>query len=123
MHSLQVPDRPWSCIVINFVVKLPLSDVFHSILVIVDHFSKGINLIAALESWTAEEFAYSFFDHFIRHHDLPDKIVSDCGALFVSKFWKEVQRLLCVKAAPSTAWHPRTERQTERANQTFKTYL
>jgi len=104
-------------------VKLPLSEGFDSILVIVDHFSKGIHLIAASEGWTAEEFAYSFFDRFIRHHGLPDKIVSDRGSLFVSRFWKEVQRLLRIKAAPSTAWHPRTDGQTERANQTFETYL
>ncbi|PLW50812.1 hypothetical protein PCANC_14321 [Puccinia coronata f. sp. avenae] len=123
MHSLQVPDRPWSCIGIDFVVKLPPSEGFDSVLVIVDHFSKGIHLILALETWTAEEFAYSFFDRFIRYHGLPDKIVSDRGALFVSKFWKEMQRLLRISAALSTAWHPRTDGQTERANQTFETYL
>jgi hypothetical protein len=62
MHSLQVPSRPWSCVGIDFVVKLPLLDGFNSILVIVNHFSKGIHLIAASESWTTEEFVYSFFD-------------------------------------------------------------
>jgi hypothetical protein len=50
MQSLQIPDWLWSCIGIDFVVKLPLSDGFHSILVIVDHFSKGIHLVAASES-------------------------------------------------------------------------
>jgi hypothetical protein len=93
------------------------------VLVIVDHFSKGLHLVPARETWTAEEFAWSFFDCFIRYHGLPDKIVSDRGSLFVSKFWKEVQRLLRVTAAPSTAWHPWTDGQTERANQTFKTFL
>jgi hypothetical protein len=59
------------------MVKLLLSDGFDSILVIVDHFLKGIHLIAALESWMAEEFVYCFFDCFICYHGLPDKIVSD----------------------------------------------
>jgi hypothetical protein len=77
MHSLQIPNRPWSCIGIKFMVKLLLSDGFDSILVIVDHFLKGIHLIAALESWMAEEFVYCFFDCFICYHGLPDKIVSD----------------------------------------------
>jgi hypothetical protein len=95
---------------IDFVVKLPLLGGFDSILVIVDHFSKGAHLIAAQESWKAEDFAFVFFDLFIRHHGLPDKIVSDCGSIFVSKFWKEVQRLLRVRPAPSTAWHPRTDK-------------
>jgi hypothetical protein len=92
-------------------------------LVIVDHFTKGVHLVSAKESWSAEEFAFVFFDRFIRLHGLPDKIVSDRGSLFVSKFWKEVQRLLRVQAAPSTAWHPRTDGQTERTNQTVETFL
>lgn len=79
--------------------------------------------MAAREDWTAERFAYSFFDCFICYHGLPDKIVSDRGSLFVSRFWKEVQRLLRVKPAPSTAWHPRTDGQTERVNLTLETFL
>ena len=80
-------------------------------------------MIPANESWTAQEFAFVFFDRFIRYHGLPDKIVIDWGSLFVSKFWREVQRLLHVKPAPSMAWHPRTDGQTERANQKMETYL
>lgn len=71
----------------------------------------------------AEQFAFVFFDRFIRYHGLPDKIVSDRGSVFISRFWKEVQRLLRVKPAPSTAWHPCTDGQTERTNQTVETYL
>jgi hypothetical protein len=105
------------------VVKLPVSNGFDSILVVVDHLTKGVHLVAANESWTAEEFAFVFLDRFIRLHGLPDKIVSDRGPIFVSKFWREVQRLLRISAAPSTAWHPRTDGQTERANQTIETFL
>jgi hypothetical protein len=66
---------------------------------------------------------FAFLDCFIRLHGLPNKIVSDRGSLFVLKFWLEVQRLLRVKSAPSTAWHPRTDGQTEQANQTVETFL
>jgi hypothetical protein len=114
------------CIGIDFVVNLLLSEGFNSILVIVDYFSKStrfIHLITARERWTAEEFPYRFFDRFICHHGLPDKIVPDRIALFVSKFWKEIQRLLQIKPAASTAWHSRTDGQTEQANQVFKMFL
>jgi hypothetical protein len=123
MTSLNIPHRPWSVIGIDFVVKLPLLSSFDLILVIVDHFSKGAHMIPANEPRTAEEFAFIFFVLFIRYHGLPDKIVLDRGSLFVSKFWRGVQRLLRVKPAPSIAWHPRTDGQTERANQTMETYL
>jgi hypothetical protein len=108
---------------IDFVVKLPLLSGFNSILVIVNHFLKGAHMIPANESWTAEEFAFKFFDRFIRYHGLPDKIVLDQGSLFVSKFWREVQQLLRVTPALSTAWHPQTDGQTKRANQNMETYL
>ncbi|PLW35736.1 hypothetical protein PCANC_23696 [Puccinia coronata f. sp. avenae] len=122
-HPLPVPPRPWSTIGIDFVMKLPLSAGFDSVLVIVDHLTKGIHLVAAKETWDAEEFAFVFLDRFIRLHGLPDRIVSDQGSLFISKFWREVQRLMRISPAPSTAWHPRTDGQTERVNQTFETYL
>jgi hypothetical protein len=123
MVSLAIPERPWSVIGIDFIVKLPLSSGFDSILVIVDHFSKAAHFIPGCETWAAEDFANVFLDRFIRYHGLPDKIVSDRGSVFVSRFWTEVQRLLRIKPAPSTAWHPRTDGQTERANQTVETYI
>jgi hypothetical protein len=79
--------------------------------------------VGANKTWDAPKFAFAFLDQFIRLHGLPDKIVSNCGSLFVSKFWGEVQRLLRIQPAPSTAWHPRTDGQTERANQTIETFL
>jgi hypothetical protein len=123
MTALPVPPCPWSVIGIDFIVKLPVSSGFDSILVIVDHLTKGVHLVAANKTWDSKEFVFAFLDCFIRLHGLPDKIVSNRGALFVSKFWLEVQRLLRVQSAPSTAWHPQTDGQTERANQTIETFL
>lgn len=104
MNSLSVPDRPWSTIGFDFVVKLPESAGFNSILVIVDRFSTRVHLISANQSWNAEEFAFAFLDCFIRLHGLPDNIVSDCGKLIVSRFWKEVQHFLRITPSPLKVW-------------------
>lgn len=61
----------------DFIVKLPISDSYDSILVIIDHLTKGAHLIPASERWTADKFASVFLDRFIRLHGLPDKIVTD----------------------------------------------
>lgn len=120
---LEIPDRPWSVIGMDFIVKLPLSSGFDSILVIVDHFSKGAHFIPCKESMDSSALASLFISHFFRYHGLPDKIVTDQGPIFVSAFWSTVQKALRIHSAPSTAYHPQTNGQTEQTNQTLKTYL
>ena len=50
----------------------------------------------------------------IRLHGLPDTIVSDRDPKFTSQFWTETHRLLGVKLAKSTAFHPQTNGASER---------
>lgn len=103
----------------DFIVKLPLSSGFDSILVIVDHFSKGAHFIPCKESMDSSALASLFISHFFRHHGLPDKIVTDRGPTFVSAFWTTVQKALRIHSAPSTAYHPQTDGQTERTNHIY----
>lgn len=50
LQPLTIPDRPWSVIGIDFIVKLPLFNGFDSIFVIEDHFTKGDHFIPCCES-------------------------------------------------------------------------
>ena len=54
---------------------------------------------------------------------LPDKIISDRGPQFASKAFTELLKLLGIKSALSTAYHPQTDGTTERVNQEIKAYL
>ena len=71
----------------------------------------------------ASQIARIFFDHIFRLHGMPTTIVSDRDAKFTSRFWKELGRLMDVHLAMSTAFHPQTDGQTERANRTLITML
>ena len=68
-------------------------------------------------------FAKMFLDHVIRLHGIPDSIVSDRGAIFTSQFWTALSKFLNLKSRLSTAFHPQTDGQTERMNQTVEQYL
>ena len=50
-------------------------------------------------------------------------MVSDRGTHFVSRFWERLWELCGTKLARSTAYHPATNGQTERTNQTLEQYL
>src|SRR5213079_1188157 len=50
-------------------------------------------------------------------------IVSDRGSIFTSQFWKALSKSLDLKQRLSTSFHPQTDGQTERMNQTVEQYL
>ena len=59
----------------------------------------------------------------IRHHSLPNSIVTDRGSFITSKVWSLLCYFLGIKHWLSTAFHPQTDSQTERQNSTIKAYL
>ena len=123
LHPLQIPERPWSSISMDFITGLPVSDGHNSILVVVDRFSKMSHFIPCSDSITAKELSFLFLQHIFRLHGLPKDIVSDRGPVFTSKFWQELLKQFNVKSNLSTAFHPQTDGQTERINSVLEQYL
>ena len=72
---------------------------------------------------TAPALAEVILNVVVRHHGLPDSIVSDRGSVFTSKFWSSLCYFLSIKRRLSTAFHPQTDGQTERQNSTMEAYL
>ena len=58
-----------------------------------------------------------------RHHGFTGNIVSDRGPQFISKFWRHLLSLLKIACNLSSSYHPQTDGQTERTNQTLEQYL
>ena len=58
-----------------------------------------------------------------RRHGLLKSIISDRGPQFVSKFWKHLFKMLKVTCNLSSGYHPQTDGQAERTNQTLEQYL
>ena len=129
LQPLPVAERPWETIALDFIVKLPESrkpgtkETYDSILVITDKFTKYGHFIPYQEASSAETLAYVFLQHIVANHGLPENIISDRGTTFTSTFWKGLMSQLGSKSKLSTAYHPQTDGQTERLNQTLEQYL
>ena len=72
---------------------------------------------------TTRGVATIFHDHIFKLHGTPRKVISDRGPQFVSSFMDALYTLLKIEGNPSTAYHPQTDRQTERYNATVEQYL
>jgi hypothetical protein len=111
----------------DFITDLPPSknrgSVWDAILVIVDRYSKMALYIPAEKTWKAEALADAFIERVISRFGTPKGIVSDRGSLFISRMWGEICMAIKLKRRLSTAFHPQTDGQTERQNQTLETYL
>ncbi len=90
---------------------------------IVDRFSKAIIPVACNVELSAKGWARILRDHVYAKHGMPQVVISDRGPQFVSKFMKELYRLLNITPNALTAWHPQTDGQTERVNQEIEKYL
>lgn len=107
----------------DYIVKLPKSDGYDSILVVVCRLTKMAHFIPCTEAMTTEAFARLFVAHVFKLHGFPTDVVTDRGSHFRSAFWKEVQHLCQIEGKLSTSFHPETDGQTERTNQTLEQYL
>jgi hypothetical protein len=59
----------------------------------------------------------------VANHGTPEEFITDRDKLWISKFWQSLIAQLGVNHKLSTAYHPQTDRQTERLNQTLEAYL
>ncbi|KAJ9520421.1 hypothetical protein QJQ45_000182 [Haematococcus lacustris] len=70
-----------------------------------------------------QDTARLFFDHIFKHHGLPEAIISDRDPTFTSDFWTSLFHLTGTRLLLSSAYHPQTDGQTERANRTVEDML
>jgi hypothetical protein len=107
----------------DFISQLPDSNGFDSICTLVDLLTKQAHLVPCKSTITAEETAQIVVDYVVRHHGVPEKIISDRGPQFASAFWSSFWGYLGTKPALSTAFHPQTDGATERVNGMVETYI
>ena len=116
--------RPFAHCSMDLITDLPLSDGFDSILVVVDHsLMKWVILLPCNKKITAEQVANLLLENLYKRFGLPDEIILDWRPQFTVHAFHKLLKLLNVTSKLSTAYHPQTDRATERVNQEIEAYL
>jgi hypothetical protein len=127
LAPLPPPTRAWEQVTMDFITELPPSSyggvVYDAILVVVCRLTKMAHYIPARGDWDGTDLAQAWIREIIRLHGIPEQIISDRGPLMNAKHWKTFQYYLNSRRVLSSAYHPQTDGQTERQNQTLEQYL
>ena len=76
LQPLEVPERRWEHVSLDFVGPLPPTAKGHDmLLVMVDKLSKMVHLAPCLTSITAKQTAELFLREVVRHHGFPSAII------------------------------------------------
>ena len=110
-------EKPWTYLIVDFIMKLLLVAGKNAILVVCDRLSKMTNFVATTEETSAEGLARLFRDNMWKLHGLLESIVSDRGLQFAVEMTKELNSMLEIETKLSTAFHSQTDGQIERINQ------
>lgn len=122
--ALPTPEKPWQRFSMDWMTGFPVTkNGFDSILVVVDYLTKMVHFIPCKESQTSEEVARILRREIIRLHGVPEGIVSDRDPKLMSNFMQDLMRCIGIKHAPSTAFHPQSDGQTERLNRVVQEML
>ena len=98
-------------------------DSYDSILVIVNRLIKMIHYKPVKVTINASGLAEVIIDVVVRHHGLPDSIVTNRGFFFTLKFWSLLCYFYNIKRRLPTAFDPQIDGQIERHNSTMKVYF
>jgi hypothetical protein len=126
LKPLPVPFQAWSDISIDYITPLPPckrnGSTYKHILVVICRLTKMRHFVP-VPDLDAETLADAFVQRVYCLHGTPDNIISDRGSQFVSEFWRQLSNRLGVTLKHSSAFHPQTDGQTERANAGTEQYL
>jgi transposase-like protein len=90
---------------------------------IIDSLTKHVHFILTHTTIDVEGTALLFLKEVWKHHRTPRVVISDRGPQFVAAFMCELYKLLGIKLALSTTYHPQTDSQTEHINRVIEGYL
>lgn len=117
LQPIPIPSQPFEVLSMDFISELPVTpEGYDAILVVVDKLTKYAITIPTTTKINEEETASLLFEHVFSKFGLPRQIISDRDTRWRGVFWAEVCRLMGMRRALTTAYHPQADGQTEVLN-------
>ncbi|GJS77787.1 putative reverse transcriptase domain-containing protein [Tanacetum coccineum] len=124
LQQPEIPKWKWEEITMDFVTGLPrTSSGYDSILVIVDRLTKSAHFLPMKKIDNMEKLTQLYLKEIICRHGVPVSIISDRDSHFASWFWRSLEKALGTDENMGTAYHPKTDGQSERMIQTLEDML
>jgi len=124
LQPLPLPSQCWEEVSHDLTTVLPLTPKgYNAIVTFVDKLSKRAIFVPATLSIDAKGYADLFYKEIFWHFGLPKALVSDRDPRFTSHFRKSLNQRLGTSLKLSTAHHPQTDGQTERASRAIEDML
>ena len=124
LQPLEIAEWKWEHITMDFVTHLPRTLRKHdAVWVIVDRLTKSTHFLAVRMTFTLEELCRWYIREIVWLHGVPVSIVLDRDPQFMAQFWKSFQKAMGTQLSMSTAFHPQTDDQSERAIQILEDML
>jgi hypothetical protein len=123
-----LPTRPWEQITADFL-EMPKTkqagstEGFDELLVIVDTFSMQTILIPTKKTATTEEIFQLMWERVFSVFGIPTKMLSDRDRIFKTEKWHRLMKNIGSEQVLATAYHQRTDGQTERKIQEIRAYF
>ncbi len=108
LHSLSISQKRWKDIIMNFIIKLFLSEDYNVICTIICCLIKKRNYVFCHwedESISVEETIWIMLWNVYWLHDLSSSIVSNRDSQFISTMWQSLCKWLRITASLLTVYH------------------
>lgn len=124
LQPQDVPPHAWHTVTTDYITGLPLTPASNNaIAVFVDKLTKYVYAVQCSDKSDAVDWANMYVEHVVQREGLSVVLMSDRGPQFNNAFNKAVTLRLGIKWNLSTARHPQTDGQTERANRIIEDVL
>ncbi|GJT89829.1 putative reverse transcriptase domain-containing protein [Tanacetum coccineum] len=114
----------WDNITMYIITKIPkTSSGYDTIWVMVDRLTKSAHFLPIGKNDSMDKLARLYLKEVVTRHGIPVSIICDSDCRFTLNFWRAFQKALGTRLDMSTAYHPQTDRQSERTIQTLEDIL